>query len=161
MALTLRTTRKADLAEVDALLSRSYPKLLKDAYPPSVLVTALPLISRAQPLLVVSGTYYGAWDGNTLLGVGGWTRDRNKRGLGHVRHICTDAQVVRRGVGRALITHILNKAREAGLREMECWSTRNAVPFYARFGFKTRGPMEVPLQPGITFPSVRMHMVLA
>lgn len=161
MDLTIRATRKADLAAVDALLSRSFPKLLKEAYPPSVLVTALPLISKAQPKLVTSGTYYGVWDDDRLVGVGGWSRDRLERSLGHVRHVGTDHSVTRRGVGRLLLTHLLDTAREANLREMECWSTHNAVPFYASCGFEEIGPIDVPLQPGITFSSVRMRMVLA
>lgn len=161
MDLTVRPPSKADLAAVDALLSRSYPKLLKDAYPPSILVTALPLISRAQPRLVTSGTYYGVWSEGRLVGVGGWSRDIKSRTLAHVRHVCTDDRMVRRGVGRVLMTHILSEARAAGLREMESWSTRNAVPFYARFGFQELGPIDVPLQPGITFPSIRMRAVLA
>ena len=56
----IRPGTRADLARVDALLSRSYPRLLKRDYPPSVLVTALPLISRAQPALLDSGSYYVA-----------------------------------------------------------------------------------------------------
>ena len=161
MDLTVRPTSKADLADVDALVSRSYPKLLKAAYPPSILVTALHLISRAQPKLVTSGTYYGVWSEDSLVGVGGWSRDIKSLTLGHVRHVCTDDRVVRRGVGRVLMDHILGAARAAGLREMESWSTRNAVPFYTKFGFQELGPIDVPLQPGITFPSVRMRMVLA
>ena len=60
-SLTLRPRpRPADLAAVDALLARSYPRLLAADYPPSVLVTALPLISRARPELLAVGTYWVA-----------------------------------------------------------------------------------------------------
>ena len=48
----LRTASKQDIAAVDALLARAYPRLVKADYPPSALVMALPLISRAQPDLV-------------------------------------------------------------------------------------------------------------
>lgn len=60
MDFIVRSAAKGDIAAVDALLARTYPRLLKPDYPPSVLVTALPLISRAQPALVTSGTYYVA-----------------------------------------------------------------------------------------------------
>jgi len=161
MDLQIRATTRDDLSEVDALLARSYPRLLKDAYPPSVLVTALPLISRAQPYLVTSGTYYAAIHDGHIVGAGGWSADKTRRALGHVRHVATDDRFARRGVGRALLHHILHAARSAGMREMECWSTTNAVPFYASAGFSEIGPMDVELQPGITFPSVRMGMDLA
>lgn len=161
MTLTLRPTTRADLAEVDALLARAYPRLLKTAYPPSVLVTALPLIAKAQPTLVASGRYYAALRGGRILGVGGWSRDRGAPQRGHVRHVATDDRVVRQGVGRAVLGHLLAQAQDAGLTEMECWSTRNAVPFYAAMGFVAEAAMEVPLQPGITFPAVRMRLDLA
>lgn len=161
MPLIIRPTARTDLAAVDALLARAYPKLLKGAYPPSVLVTALPLISRAQPALVACGTYYAVLKDGAIVGVGGWTRDRMVRGRGHVRHVATDDRAVRQGIGRALISHIAAQARAAGILELECWATRNAVPFYAAQGFTEEGPMDVPLQPGITFPSVRMRMGLA
>jgi hypothetical protein len=35
------------------------------------------------------------------------------------------------------------------------------VPFYAACGFRELGPIEVPLQPGISFPAVAMERDLA
>lgn len=159
--LILRPTVRADLAEVDALLARAYPKLLKADYPPSVLVTALPLISRAQPALVASGTYFAALRDRQILGVGGWTRDRGRRNLGHVRHIAVDDRVPRQGIGRAVLAHLMAHAHRAGVVELECWSTYTAEPFYAASGFRKEGPMEVELRPGITFPAIRMRADLA
>ena len=69
----VRPTTRTDIPAVDALLARSYPVLLKPDYASSVLVTAVPLICRAQPVLVCCGTYYGVFDGNVLVGAGGWT----------------------------------------------------------------------------------------
>ena len=40
--LTIRTTRHSDLSEIDALFQRSYPALLRDHYPPSLMVMAIP-----------------------------------------------------------------------------------------------------------------------
>ena len=77
LAIAVRTARSGDLAAVDAVLARAYPRLLKPDYPPSVLVTALPLISRAQPSLLASGTYYVVEDdAGQVVGAGGWTKDR-------------------------------------------------------------------------------------
>ncbi|WP_380993772.1 GNAT family N-acetyltransferase [Sedimentitalea sp. HM32M-2] len=148
-----------DLADVDALLARVYPRLLKPDYPPSVLVTALPIISRANPALLSSGTYHVAvTELDALVGAGGWTRDRSDAELGHIRHVVTDDRLLRRGIGRAVVAHSLNEAREAGMVRMECWSTRTAEPFYAALGFVTRGPMEIELRPGIAFPALRMQL---
>ena len=51
------------MAAVDALLARSYPKLLKVDCSPSILVAALPIISRLRPELLVCDTYYVAEEG--------------------------------------------------------------------------------------------------
>ncbi|MFA3918148.1 GNAT family N-acetyltransferase [Ruegeria hyattellae] len=159
--IRVRMAERSDMAAVDALLARSYPRLLKRDYPPSVLVTALPLISKAQPALFGCGTYYVAEEGDAILGAGGWTRDRRQRGLGHIRHVVTDHRALRRGVGRAILAHALAQARAAGITEMECWSTRTAVSFYAAMGFQNEGPMQVPLQAGISFPAIRMRQRLS
>ncbi|WP_299698932.1 GNAT family N-acetyltransferase [uncultured Tateyamaria sp.] len=154
--MIIRPTTKADMAVVDALLARTYPKLLKANYPPSVLVTALPIISRARPELLVCGTYYVVEEDGAVLGAGGWTRDKRDRRLGHIRHVVTDDRALRRGVGRRLMSHCFDVARAAGVKRMECWATRTAVPFYAAVGFVEAGPIDVQLQSGIVFPSVRM-----
>lgn len=162
MEFVIRPSTQADLAAVDALLARAYPRLLKADYPPSVLVTALPLISRAKPELVSCGTYYVAeTTEGAIVGAGGWTPDPKVRDLGHIRHVVTDDRAVRQGVGRAVINHALAVARGQGMADMECWSTRTAVAFYASFGFVDLGLIDVPLQPGITFPSVRMRLHLS
>ena len=160
MTFTIRTTTRADLAAVDALLARSYPKLLKRDYAPSVLVLALPLISRAQPRLLASGTYFLAETEDRVVGVGGWTTDRRDRRLAHIRHVGTDDRFLRQGVASALLRHCFDTARKRGVTRMECWSTRTAVSFYAHMGFEELGPMDVDLAPGIRFPSIRMIRAL-
>jgi len=162
-ALTIRLASPADLAEVDALLAHSYPKLLAADYAPSVLVLALPIISRARPELLASGSYFVAVDGpGRLVGAGGWTRGAPdggevSRGIGHVRHVVTRAGEVRRGIGRALMGCVMDDAAAAGIRRLDCLSTRTAVPFYKALGFRALGPVEVQLRPAIVFPAVRMQ----
>ncbi len=154
--MLIRPSTLDDLAAVDALLARTYPKLLKADYPPSVLVTALPIISRARPELLVCGTYYVAEDNGAILGAGGWTRDAKDQSLGHIRHVVSDDRALRRGVGRALMERSFAIARTAGITRMECWATRTAMPFYKAVGFETIGSIDVTLAGGIVFPSIKM-----
>ena len=162
----IRAANKHDLAEIDQLLGRSYPALLKQAYPPSTLVTAIPLISRAQPHLIASGTYFVVLDGDQIVGAGGWTRAApNAQGgvaarIGHIRHVVTDHRRVRSGIGRRLMTHIFASAEEQGIRTLECFSTLMAEKFYASLGFKTIGPISVNLRQGVTFASIHMRRSL-
>lgn len=157
----VRVATLADVAAVDALLARSYPRLLRPDYQPSVMVLAVPLISRAKPALVTCGTYFVVELGGAIIGSGGWTLahpggGRTAQGTANVRHVVTDHRSVRRGVGRALIAHILSTARLAGVTRLECLSTLTAVPFYQAMGFVSRGPLIIALAPGIDFPAVSM-----
>ena len=159
--ITMRLARPSDLAAVDALLSRSYPALVKADYPPSVVVTAFPILSRANPSLLASGTYHVAeGEDGALLGTGGWTRSGpqggRRPGVGHVRHVATHRHWTRRGIGAGVMARTIEQARGAGMRVLDCLSTRTAVPFYAALGFSEVGPVEVSLRPGIVFPAVRM-----
>ena len=159
--LTLRTATAADIGAVDALLARSYPRLLRPDYPPSVMVTAVPLISRARPQLVASGRYYLAEDASgRLLGAGGWSRRGGVPGLAEMRHLATDPGALRQGVARRITGRVLEAAREAGLERIGCLSTRTAVPFYEAMGFRATGAVEIPLAAGIVFPAVCMFRKL-
>lgn len=158
-AVLVRVAARGDMAALDALYARSYPKLLKADYPPSVLVTVLPLISKVQPGLVASGTYFVAELAGAIVGAGGWTPHR-RGDVGEVRHVVTDDRHVRRGVGRALMAHVFDTASAAGLRRLSCRATRTAVPFYQAMGFVTLGPIEVPMGPGISFPAIQMQRML-
>ena len=70
--------------------------------------------------------------------------------------MATDPDVTRQGIGRKLMREAVADASRAGVLRLECLSTRTAVPFYMALGFRVVGPTEVPLQPGIVFPAVRM-----
>jgi GNAT superfamily N-acetyltransferase len=163
--MTPRIATQADLPAIDALLARSYPTLLKPDYPASVLVTALPLISRAQPALLASGSYWVTLDGTEAVACGGWTANappgrRTPQGWGSIRHVATDPKRTRQGLARTLMAAALDQAKAAGISDMQCLSTRTAVPFYASLGFEEVRPVEVTLRNGIIFPSVEMRASL-
>lgn len=156
----IRAATPADTGHVDALLQRTYPRLLKADYPPSVLVAAIPAMTRARPQLMSCGTYYLAIENAQVLGAGGWTPDRKRAGWGDIRHVVTDDRHLRRGIGRAIMEHSFATARSAGLEHLECWATLTAEPFYASVGFQRIGPMTVQLQGAIDFPAIRMQRPL-
>ena len=160
--ITLRRARPSDLGAVELLLKRSYPRLLRPDYPPSVMVTALPLIVRARPELLASGRYFlaEAEDG-TLVGAGGWSMaapqgDAMVDGVGHVRHVAVEPGAVRRGIGRAIMGEVISDTLRHGVKWLDCLSTRTAVPFYQALGFRVLHEAEISLRPGIVFPAMRM-----
>lgn len=157
-----RLATRADIGAIDALLGRSYPALLKADYPPSVLVTTLPLMTRAQPRLVASGRYFVVEEAGRLIGAGGWSEALPGGGApipgrGNIRHVATDPATTRQGVGRALMEATFVQAKEAGMTWCHAISTLTAVPFYTAMGFEPLGDVVVNFRPGIDFEAVAMR----
>jgi len=166
MSLSIRIATPEDAPAVDALMKRSYGRLLKDDYPAEILIAALPLMARANPKLLASGTYFLVEDdADGLLGAGGWTPTApgdmpNTPGLGHIRHVATDDRAVRRGVGRMILERCIAEAKAAGLERLEALSTLTAVAFYEAMGFEDIEPVAVPMGPHVMLPSIRMLRAL-
>jgi N-acetylglutamate synthase-like GNAT family acetyltransferase len=163
--IRVRVASLDDIDAVDEILQLSYPILMAPGYTKEVLARALPLMVRANPALLRSGTFYlaeQAPDG-AVAGCGGWTFERPGESgapidptVAHIRHFATHPDWIRRGVGRALLDRCIAEARAAGVHRLECYSSLVAEPFYAALGFTFVERLMVEMGPGITLPSVRM-----
>ncbi|NDV02469.1 GNAT family N-acetyltransferase [Pseudoroseicyclus tamaricis] len=153
-ALSIRPATGADIAGIDAMMGRAWSRQMAGAYPPSLLILAVPYISRAQPALVTSGRYYVAEEAGRILGAGGWSG--GEAGRGDVRHVAVDASAAGRGIGRALMERSIAAARDAGVTRLNCTATLNAVPFYEAVGFRALGPTSVRLGPALSLPCTAM-----
>lgn len=161
MAFSIRNSKLEDLRDIDALYARSYPKLLKEDYSPSVLVTIVPMFSKAQPKLVTSDSFYVATEEGEILGAGGWTKT-GPRGeviprTGHIRHFATDPSALRRGIAKALMERCLSGATRVGVDTLCCYSTLTAVPFYQAMGFEVKGDLIIEFASALEFPAVWME----
>ncbi len=163
----IRPARPDDSSAVEAMLARSYPELLPQDYDAEILNNVLPLITRAKPALMTCGTYFLAECAETeeVIGAGGWTDISPANGVsddrrGHVRHVATRSDWVRRGVARRLIEVTLASAEAHGMERMSCMSTLTARGFYEALGFEDRGVVELSLAPGVHFPTVQMTRAL-
>jgi len=161
--ITVRIAEPSDHAAIAGLFESSYALLMRDAYEPALLAAALPLITRANPMLLASGTFFVATDADTgVLGCGGWTRVRPgngevQAGLGHIRHFATHPGYTGLGIGRALYAACENQAREAGVERFECYASLNAEGFYASLGFEKLDRISVPVGRDIDFPAILMR----
>ncbi len=88
----LRVAGPSDIEAVGALLVASYSSLLTARYASDTLRRALPHLTRANPTLLASGTYFLAErEPGDLAGCGGWTIARPGSGEiidgeAHLRH---------------------------------------------------------------------------
>jgi GNAT superfamily N-acetyltransferase len=144
------------------MLAETYPALLAPDYDPAVLALAMPKMILAQDALLTSGSYFIGHDADGVaVCAGGWTRETPGTGavvrdLGHVRHVVARLDRAGTGVGAALMVHIFDDAKAAGMTRLECLSTLTAQGFYARYGFVVDEDIDVPMGPGAVLPSVRM-----
>lgn len=160
--IVVRTATPNDRELLSQLIASSYGGLARAPYDPGALAAALPSMSRANPKLLASGTYYVAEIGGTAAGCGGWTMEKPGggeivAGVGHIRHFATHPAHLRKGIGRLLLDVCLAEAREAGIRTMMCQSTLPAEPFYAAAGFRRIGLIEIEMGPGVRLPAVAMQ----
>lgn len=163
--LNIRVATPADMDAVSAMMAGSYALLADGSYDPVTLAAALPKMSRANPELLASGTYYVAEIDGRPAGCGGWTREgpgtgHIDEGVAHIRHFATHPAHLRKGIARGLLDRCLSEASAAGMRVIKSRSTLPARDFYAAAGFEALGPIEVELSPGITLPAIDMQKTL-
>ncbi|HBZ45395.1 MAG TPA: GNAT family N-acetyltransferase [Maritimibacter sp.] len=163
---TLRPARDTDEAPLTKLLTASYGSLLVPDYHPNVLAAALPVIGKAQDMLLKAPGYLVAeTGGGDLIAAGGWTWQGPAGGAapldwGHMRHVAVHPDMAGAGIGGLLVSQVLDHARAEGVRVLSCLSTLTAAGFYARMGFAAKGEIDLALAPGLSFPAVQMRMTL-
>ena len=164
--MLLRVAVPGDKPAIERVLDAAFGEPLRGAYSESLLAAAVPAMTKANPALLSCGTFYVVENGDgCVVGCGGWTPERPgtteiAAGLGHIRHFATHPEWIGRGIGRLIYRHCEERAREAGVKRLECYSTLNAEPFYAAMGFQRVSVNEVMLAGGIPFPSVIMRRSL-
>ncbi len=162
----IRITTPMDEAVISRVLSAAYSTLMPAGFDPDILNKALPIITRANPALLASGTYYCAQAGDDrVVGCGGWTMARPgsgevNAGLGHIRHFATHPDCLGQGVGKLIYQHCADAARENGITAFECYSCLNAEGFYAALGFSKVEQVDIAMGPALKLPSIVMRVGL-
>jgi N-acetylglutamate synthase-like GNAT family acetyltransferase len=145
----LRVARPEDAAPVSAVLTASYGTFYRGWYRDDILDRALPAMTRANPRLLASGTYYVAESGGRVVSCGGWSRDKmggpSPPGLFHIRHFGTHPDHVRRGAAGAILERSISEAEAAGARELEVLSSLPAEAFYAGHEFRPMAVVHAPM----------------
>jgi N-acetylglutamate synthase-like GNAT family acetyltransferase len=158
----VRIATAADDTGVSALLDASYSTLLRGHYENELLAVALPQMTKADPHLLASRTYYVAITADEeFVGCGGWTLEQPgsgeiESGVAHIRHFATHPRWVGKGIGKALLSRCIRDAEKRSIQTLECFSTLNAAHFYGSAGFERIRAIEVPLAQGTKFPAIHM-----
>jgi GNAT superfamily N-acetyltransferase len=146
--VTIRTATPEDATLLTELIAASYRTLAGGQYDPARLAAAMPLMSKANPKLLESGTYYVVEVDGVAAACGGWTFGKpgsgeTEEGVAHIRHFATHPDYLRRGLARLLLDMCVEEARSRGAHTMRSQSTLPAERFYASAGFRSLRPIEV------------------
>ncbi len=157
----VRIATPDDSDAIGAVLTASYPALMSGSYTDAVMAATLPLMTKANPVLLDSGRFYIAFEpGGQAVGCGGWSHERpgseeRETGLAHIRQFATHKDWVGQGVGRTLFEACAEAARQEDVGRFEVYASLNGEGFYAALGFETIAPFDA--QIGETpLPSIRM-----
>lgn len=148
---THRLATMDDAAAIAALMERAIAQLQAPFLSPEQ-IAASRAVMGLDTQLIADGTYFMIFDGEELVGCGGWSpratpyggdasAGRDTRLLdpakepARVRAMYTDPAHVRRGIGRLILTLCEGAARAAGFTEVELTATLAGEPLYRAAGF--------------------------
>lgn len=161
MPLLIRAAHSQDSQAVEEVLAASYPVLMLGAYGADLLAAVLPVMTKAHPRLLGSGTYFLAEADGRPVGCGGWSLaapgvTETEPGVAHIRHFATVSDWIGRGIGRAIYDRCEIQARAAGVELFVCYSSLNGEAFYSALGFARSDLIQVSMGPHLSFPGIRM-----
>lgn len=105
------------------------------------------LIKRAESI-----KYFVAIRGERVTGICGYDSQK-------VHTLFVDPEFQSRGIGRALLSKVLEKARNEGIRCLITWSTLYAEDFYSAFGFVKMREINFPQEkPDITMVEMKITL---
>lgn len=154
--MTVRQATRADLQSIAAIHQESIRELCKAHYSAQQIVDwTTALAGAAYSDLLSSRTVFVLEDAGRLLGFG--VLDA-RAALINATYVSPAA--AHRGGGRSLMEAMEAAARADGCAELRLNATLNAVPFYKRLGYTSRGPSSNRLPSGIELPCVAMSKPL-
>lgn len=107
------------------------------------------------PEFVLAHPVFCAVQGSKIAGFYALTGDGDTREL---EHMWVDPECMGRGIGRLLLEHAVEQARESGCRRLQIASDPGAEGFYRKLGAEPVG--EVPSDPaGRTLPLLELRIV--
>ena len=145
MEFTIRPATPADAPRLHAVHTAAVRRICAPHYAPEVIDGWLDNRAPAGYLTPIGhGALFVVERDGTVVGFGETTP-------GVIVACYVDPAFVRRGVGSAIMTRALERARQGHDGPIRVQATLNAVPFYARFGFRElerstlrRGAVDVP-----------------
>ncbi len=177
-ALRLRKATLADRAALEALIAASVRGLSQGHYTAAQIEAALGTAFGVDSELIRDGTYFVAQAGKRPVGCGGWSRRQTLFGgdaqagrvsalldpavdAARIRAFFVHPAWARRGVGRALLLHCEQQAREGGFGATALMATLPGQRLYASAGYVGDERVRLALPAGVALELIPMRKTLA
>ena len=161
-----------------ALIARSARALSAGDYTPEQVEGALAGAFGVDTQLVLDGTYFVVEDDPGIAGCGGWSYRKTLFGgdahtqrdaaeldprtdAAKIRAFFVDPAHARQGIGRALLEHCEQAARERGFSGCELMATLPGLKLYRECGYVPEAPVQHRLGSGLTIEFVPMSKRLS
>ncbi len=166
--LVIKFASEDDIEAIGSLMNRAIVEL-QAGYLTDAQIAASFSGMGLDTQLIKDKTYFVVYDGETLVGCGGWSRRATLYGGNHsagrnaslldpatdrarIRAMYTHPEHTKRGIGRMILLAGEKAARAEGFQALEMAATKAGEPFYLRCGYHierewedTNGAVPVPL----------------
>ena len=163
----------ADLPALKEIMAASI-RLLQQDFLSADQIDASHEVMGLDTQLVEDGTYYMVFEGETLVGCGGWSSRTTLFGADHsrgrdatmldpnkdaarIRAMYTHPDHGRKGVGRYIMQLCEGKAAAEGFKSFELMATLAGVPLYKACSYEPVEHRDVKGSSGVKIPMVRMR----
>jgi len=166
----------ADAAAIESLMKDSISGLGLPTYTRQQVASAVRYIAKPDTQLIADRTYFVVFDGEEMVGCGGWSHrakfftagdvEADPRSLdpaseaARIRAMFVRSDQARRGIGRAILAACEEEARQAGFRTLELMATLPGLPLYQACGYTVEESAEIVLPDGVRLGAARMRKVL-
>ena len=161
---------------LEALIARSGRELSTGYYTQTQAEAITRHVFGVDTQLIADRTYFVAFDGEQMVGCGGWSHrakfftggdvEADPRSLdpaseaARIRAMFVRSDQARRGIGRAILAACEEEARQAGFRTLELMATLPGLPLYQACGYTVEESAEIVLPDGVRLGAARMRKVL-
>lgn len=152
--VTIRPASESDFEKMDEVQSAAARDLCSSAYEASLIEAwvGTPKPDRYRRGQKRGAQYHVLLKHRQIIAFGGISIER-----GSLDALFVDPCHAGKGMGSRMMEHLLEIAREAGVKRLLIESSLNAVSFYARYGFAEYGRSEMACGEGMSMEAVLME----